>query len=261
MLTRIKNRVLDRMARRKYAPRIAVENQPNLRRLGSNYGGWTFEPSIDLRGATLVSCGLGEDASFDVEIAAAFNARVILVDPTPRAIAHFEEIRSRYGQATVSGYSKGGKQPASAYDLRAITADSLVLEPSALWIENTRLKFFAPPNLEHVSHSIVNLHNSSSTSAGYIEVNAITLETLMDKYQLSAIPLMKLDIEGAEGKVIENALAKRIYPRQLLVEFDEMNLPSERSQETAEATDLLLRQAGYACRYYDGMSNFLYMRS
>ena len=260
MLARIKNRVLDRMARRKYAPQIEVKNRPSLRRLGSHYGGWTFEPSSDLKGATILSCGLGEDASFDVEFAAAFNARVIIIDPTPRAILHFTELRSRLGQAATEDYSKGGKQPAGAYDMRAIGADSLVLEPSALWIENTRLKFYAPQNLAHVSHSIVNLHNSSSQSAGYIDVSAITLEALMEKHGLDTIPLMKLDIEGAEGKVIESALQKGTYPRQLLVEFDEMNLPSDRSKKTAEETDRRLREAGYACGYFDGMSNFLYIR-
>ena len=260
MLTRVKNHVLDRMARRKYAPAIKVEKGPNLRRLGSAYGGWTFEPSSDLERATIVSCGLGEDASFDVEFAAAFNATVIIVDPTPRAIAHFAQMRGRFGQPAVSAYSKGGKQPSTAYDLRTIADDSLVLEPSALWIENTRLKFYAPQNLEHVSHSIVNLHNSSAPNAGHIEVCAITLDSLIDKYRLGAIPLMKLDIEGAEGKVIESALGECIYPRQLLVEFDEMNIPSDRSKKTAEATDRLLRQAGYACRYFDGTSNFLYTR-
>ena len=260
MLERFKNRILDRVARRKYAPQIEVDQRPSLRRLGSHYGGWTFEPSSDLKGATIVSCGLGEDASFDVEFAAAFNARVILVDPTPRAIVHFTEIRSRMGQAPTEGYSKGGKQPAAAYDMRALGANSLVLEPSALWIENTRLKFYAPQNLAHVSHSIVNLHNSSSESAGYIEVSAITLETLMEKHGLEAIPLMKLDIEGAEGKVIESALQRGICPRQLLVEFDEMNLPSDRSKKTVEETDRRLREAGYTCGNFDGMSNFLYIR-
>jgi hypothetical protein len=128
MLARIKNRVLDRMARRKYAPQIEVENRPELRS-SADYRGLTFEPSSDLKGATILSCGLGEDASFDVEFAAAFNARVIIIDPTPRAILHFTELRSRLGQAATEGYSKGGKQPAGSYDMRAIGADSLVLEP------------------------------------------------------------------------------------------------------------------------------------
>ena len=124
------------------------------------------------------------------------------------------------------------RRKATASGLRSAddSRGSLVLEPSALWIENTRLKFYAPQNAEHVSHSIVNLHNSSSANAGHIEVSAMTLESLIEKHRLGAIPLMKLDIEGAEGKVIESALEKRIYPRQLLVEFDEMNLPSDRSK-------------------------------
>src|ERR1700732_601578 len=146
MLSRIKNRVLSRLARRKYAPDIAIDRAPGLVRLGSSYGGWTFEPSSDLQGSTILSCGLGEDASFDVDFASAFQARVIIVDPTPRAIAHFREIMTRAGQPAVTEYVKGGKQPTTAYDLHKVAADALVLEPSALWIENTRLKFYAPQN-------------------------------------------------------------------------------------------------------------------
>jgi FkbM family methyltransferase len=261
MLTRIRKFVLNRIARRKYAPGIKVENRPNLRRLGSFYGGWMLEPSSDLEHATIVSCGLGEDASFDVEFAAAFDATVIIVDPTPRAIAHFTEMRTRLGQPALSAYSKGGKQPATAYDLGTVSADSLVLEPSAIWIENTRLKFYAPRNSASVSHSIVNLHNSSSQDASYIEVTAMTLESVLQKYGLTSIPLLKLDIEGAEGKVIENILGKRIYPRQLLVEFDDMVVPSERAKKSSEATDQLLRKAGYTCCFFDGLCSFLYMRS
>src|SRR5882672_10804467 len=136
MLSRIKNRVLSRLARRKYAPDIAIDRAPGLVRLGSSYGGWTFEPSSDLQRSTIVSCGLGEDASFDVDFASAFQARVIIVDPTPRAITHFTEMKARVGQPAVVNYVKGGKQPATAYDLRAVSANALILEPSALWIEN-----------------------------------------------------------------------------------------------------------------------------
>jgi FkbM family methyltransferase len=205
-----------------------------------------------------VSCGLGEDASFDVDFASAFHATVIIVDPTPRAITHFTEMKARVGQPAVVNYAKGGKQPATAYDLRAVSACALILEPSALWTENTRLKFYAPQNPDDVSHSIVDLQCTSSHSDRYLEVTAVTLETLIEKYALSTIPLMKLDIEGAEVKVIQSALDKRIFPRQLLVEFDEMNFPSDRSKKNAEDTDRALRQAGYKCRYFDGVSNFLY---
>ena len=39
----------------------------------------------------------GEDASFDVEFTTRFKARIIIVDPTPRAIDHFEAIQKRLG--------------------------------------------------------------------------------------------------------------------------------------------------------------------
>src|ERR1700722_11426338 len=260
MLSRIRNGVINRLARRKYSPNISIDQAPALRRLGSKYGGWTFEPSSDLQQSTIVSCGLGEDASFDVEFAAAYDARVIIVDPTPRAIAHFAEMQARFGQPAVSQSTTGGKQPATAYDLRTASVNTLILEPSALWIENTRLKFYPPQNASNVSHSIVNLHGSSPESDSYIEVPAVTLESLVEKYALAAISLMKLDIEGAEGRVIRSAMEKGIYPRQLLVEFDEMSYPSERSKKSAEETDGLLGQSGYPCRYFDGISNFLYTR-
>ena len=259
MLARIRNRIFDRLARRKYAPAIEVHRTTDLLRLGSSYGGWTFELSRDLCHTTILSCGLGEDASFDVEFAARFDARVIIVDPTPRALVHFEEIQKRLGQPATQSYVKGGKQPATSYDLSGVAKAALILEPSALWVENTRLKFYAPPNPEHVSHSIINFQNNYAQNSPHIEVLAATPEALLDKYGLKAIQLMKLDIEGAEVDVINHMLEKSILPRQLLVEFDEMNCPSDRSKRNVEITDRLLRLAGYGCCYFDGLANFLYV--
>jgi hypothetical protein len=65
----------------------------SLERLGTEYGGWTFIDEKKLYDSTIISAGLGEDASFDVEFAQKYNSRVIIVDPTPRAIQHFEEIK------------------------------------------------------------------------------------------------------------------------------------------------------------------------
>ena len=214
--------------------------------------------SSDLQFSTIISCGLGEDASFDVEIASKFNAKVIIVDPTPRAILHFEEIQKRIGQSAIHGYVKGGTQPTVSYDLSRVTKDSLILEPFALWVEITKIKFFAPPNPDHVSHSIINFQNNYSRSTPHIEVPTITLEALLEKHQVKAVQLMKLDIEGAEVDVIKHMLEKSIFPRQVLLEFDELNVPSVRAKRNAEDTDKALRQAGYECRYFDGVSNFLY---
>ena len=258
MLARIKKRILRQLTRWKYAPAINVESTRDLIRLGSNYGGWTLQPSKDLHHSTILSCGLGEDASFDIEFASQFNARVIMVDPTPRALIHFREIQLRVGKPAAHAYVKGGQQPTTSYDLSRIDKGALILEPSALWIENTKLKFYAPRNPDHVSHSIINFQNNYTDETKHIEVAALTPETLIDKYALATIPLMKLDIEGAEVSVIKHMIEKWIRPRQLLVEFDEMNFPSDRSKKNAEDTDRILRLAGYTCCYFDSRANFLY---
>jgi len=259
MLVDLANRIRHRLARRKYAPAVNLQRSANLLRLGSDYGGWTFEPSADLQDSVIVSCGLGEDASFDVEFASRFRAKVIIVDPTPRAILYFNEIQGRVGQPAAQKYVKGGKQPIDSYDLRKIAKNSLILEPSALWVENTKLKFFAPVNPEHVSHSIVNYQNDYAQTTSHIEVAAITPETLLARHQLNAVPLIKLDIEGAEKDVIRRLLEKSIHVRQVLVEFDEMSFPSYRSKKNVEDTDRILTQAGYVCRHFDGGTNFLYV--
>ena len=219
MLSRLIKRVFNHLARRQYMPKIEVKRSTKLLKLGSGYGGWTFDLSEDLHNSVIVSAGLGEDGSFDVEFASRFDAKVIIVDPTPRAILHFEAIQNRIGQPAELAYRDGGKLPVRSYDLRGITEGSLILERSALWIEQTTLKFFSPPNPNHVSHSIDNFQNGYSQATPYIDVPAITLEGLLDKYGLKSIPLLKLDIEGAEIEVIRHMLNGPIRPRQILVEL------------------------------------------
>lgn len=246
------NRLAARLNRIRFSPGIEVRGRCELMTLGSGYGGWTFEPSPDLQGATILSAGLGEDASFDIEFANRFDARVIMVDPTPRAVAHFHAIMERMGEPATATYAKGGRQPIAAYDLSA--RPSLQLEPVALWTEATRLRFHAPPDPRHVSHSIVNFQNGYSTDSPWIEVPAMPPERIT-----CCPPLMKLDIEGAEIEVIAHMMRVGFKPRQILVEFDEMTLPSARSKQRARATAAVLDAAGYECRYFDGYSCYLFI--
>jgi FkbM family methyltransferase len=256
----LRKRVERRLKRHFFDPRIEVERADGLVTLGSSYGAWTFEPRPELEGSTILSCGLGEEASFDVEFATRFGARVILVDPTPRAIGHFDAISARLGRPSEASYSPGGKQNVAAYDLSALTPRSLVLEPSALWVENTTLKFYSPPDPAHVSHSISNFQNDYAQDTPHIEVAAVSPRQLLQKHGIETVPLVKMDIEGAELDVIPHMLETGILPGQLLVEYDEMNFPSRRSMLRIQSVDAKLRAAGYKCRHFDGESNFLYCR-
>jgi len=236
----------------------------DLVHLGSEYGGWTFIDDRDLTGSTIISAGLGEDASFDVEFADKYGANVIVVDPTPRAIEHFRAISERLGSKRDAGYSPGGRQPASAYDLSNIVPGSLTLIGKALWNESVKLKFFEPLDPRHVSHSIVNYQHSYSDATSYIEVQAITLTELVDELNLEPkdIPLIKLDIEGAEIEVLTRAISTDGFkPRQILVEFDELNVPSKRGFERVSEVHQLLTLSDYKMVWTNGQADFLYLRT
>ena len=215
-----------------------------------------------LNGCTIISAGLGEDASFDIEFASRYNAKVIMVDPTPRAIIHFELIESSLGSTASQKYSNTGCQPIGSYDLSRIEKNNLVLVPKALWNENTSLDFYEPPNPENVSHSILNIQNYYSKSTKSIKVDAITLEFLLEELSLkvSDIPIMKLDIEGAEIEVLRRCVETGILTRQILVEFDELNFPSSKGLARVTEVDELLRNSGYNILKTDGQSNFLYYK-
>lgn len=107
--------------RLRYGPKIEVSPHPGLTFLGSRYGGWHFIEEPGLPGSTIISCGLGEDASFDVEFAARYNARVLLVDPTPRAVAHYRMIEVRLGEGRTTTYSPDGRLAPESYDLSRLS--------------------------------------------------------------------------------------------------------------------------------------------
>jgi FkbM family methyltransferase len=238
-----------------YQPSIRIDHAPNVLRLGSKgYGEWAFLDGEALRGSTIVSVGLGEDATFDVEFAARYGAKVVMVDPTPRAIAHFRQIQARLGQPATMAY-RLGSQPAEAYDLRALDSNSLTLVEKALWIDGKPVKFFQPANEKHVSHSITQHQDTP-----FIEVPSVTPRFLVEQFGSALLTLWKLDIEGAEIGVLDSMLDDGILPDQILVEYDVCVVPSRESKETCEATDRRLRQAGYRCVYVEGR-NYSYARS
>ena len=234
----------------------------NIVHLGSESCGWSFIDDGDLQGCTIISAGLGEDASFDVEFAKKYGAKVIMVDPTPRAIEHFNKILENIGKKRARAYSKSARQPVEAYDLEYIDSTKLILVKKALWIENTRLKFFSPPNPHHVSHSIVNYQQGYSGDTSYIEVETITMPQLLKEFDLNHkdIPLIKLDIEGAEIEVLHHCMSHDIKPRQILVEFDELNAPSVKGFERVDKIHETLCENGYQLVRTDGQADFLYLR-
>lgn len=260
MIREALEKVVHEVRRCIYRPDVRVTARLETVYLGTTYGGWSFLDDPSLHGATVVSCGLGEDASFDVAFARRFDAKVLIVDPTPRAIEHARGILDRIGQPRQRDYVRGGKQPLDAYDLTGLSPEQLTVIPKALWIRNGKIKFFHPKDPEHVSHSIINYQNEYSAETAYTEVETITIEEIMKGWKLDSLPLVKLDIEGAEVDVILDMMTKRIHPLQILVEFDELNVPSRRAKNRFETAKDRLLSDGYQLVFFDGRADFLFAR-
>ena len=129
-------------------------------------------PATLLEESSVCYCvGVGEDITFDLALIERFGCQVFAFDPTPRAIQHVKATTSAVG--------------------------SFHFYPVGLWSADGRLKFFAPQNPCHVSHSIVNLQGTT----GYFEAECKRLSTIMRELEHTSLDLLKLDIEGAEYEV------------------------------------------------------------
>lgn len=227
--------------------------------LGSAYGGWSFLKNVDLKNKYIISAGLGEDASFDVELISKYNCKIISVDPTPRAIKHHKEIIQNSGKKNSKPYTNGGKQKITSYDLTHINSENYILIKKALFdVENQEIKFYSPQNKNYVSHSVIDFSNDSKD---YIKVNSITVENILNRFNISDLEILKLDIEGAETKVLNHILDKKIFPKQILVEFDVLkNINKETIEQFEKVHNNLLSSNYKLLKTNSPFPNFLYVR-
>lgn len=168
-----------------------------LERLGSNYGGW-FVPTGELNSDSIVySAGIGGDITFDQALIKLRGCAIHAFDPTPTAIQY---VAKQLSHGKVSSL--------------------FIFKPVGLWDSDTELKFFAPKTRGWVgSYSALNLQGTGDQEA--ISVPVKRLSVLMDENGHAFIDLLKMDIEGAEYKVINEILEKNIPVRWLCIEFDQ----------------------------------------
>ena len=185
MIRQIRSRALQTL--------LAVLLQPNesgLVRLGSAYGGWWVPEDALSPGAVAYCAGAGEDITFDLALHER-GLRVTTFDPTPRAIEH------------VNGLQVGDA--------------GFRFVPVGWWDEEAELRFYAPRNPSHVSHSAVNLQGTDTYFTAPVKSVAALARELGD----SDLEIVKMDIEGAEIRVIESMLDNGPLPRVLCIEFDQ----------------------------------------
>jgi FkbM family methyltransferase len=183
-------------------------------RFGSEYGGWNLATAGIERDSVVYSFGVGEDASFDMDLIERFDLKVHAFDPTPRSI---EWVR------------------------RQDLPGGFVLHEVGLAAHDGTVSFNPPQNPVHVSHTVL---DRPSTRDKAITVPVKRLGSIMSELGHDRIDVLKMDIEGAEYEVLEDLGHSGIRPRQILVEFHH-RFPGVGVARTRKAI-AALRSMGYA---------------
>ncbi len=178
-------------------------------RIGTEYGGWNFNPTLINKDSVVYSAGIGEDISFDLGFIAKFGATVHGFDPTPKSIR----------------WVKTQQLP-----------PQFVLHEYGIAPTDGELVFHAPENPNHVSLSVVERANKTER----IVLPVRELAGIMKELGHDHIDLLKMDIEGSEYEVIEDLLARKLPIRQLLVEYHH-RFPGIGNDKTQASIDLLER--------------------
>ena len=194
-----------------------------MKRFGTKYGGFYYPENLDgLNESSIIYCiGAGEDISHDIEISHKLNSKVYIIDPTPRAITHYNHIKEVFDGKTKPLYSDtfGGGDPFNYWKLmleNKINTNQIIYKNYGVGIEEGIQKFYLPSNEEYVSGSLV----EGMKGTKYIDVNVKKLKSIMNDLGHNKIDLLKMDIEGSECDVIENMLEDKIYPKYLAVKFN-----------------------------------------
>ena len=224
-----------------------VKNSLPLISLGSKYGRKTFCDIFPIdKNLQIISAGVGEDISFDIEFLNRFKAVIILVDPTPVAIQHFEMIKDRIGLDSIDQYSPNSRQSANSYNLIKVTKDNLIFVPQALWKDQSLLHFHLPPDDSRDSSGSINsIHNFYRASEKQITVQTTTVLKICEENDFNEIDILKLDIEGSALEVLVSMFFEDIYPIQILLEIDEIHFPSFRSKYRAFKLFKILKKNRY----------------
>lgn len=146
--------------------------------------------------SVVYSLGVGGDVSFDRSIAENFGAPVYLYDPTPASIGFMELLRLREPDSRV--------------------LDLLKFFPIGAWSEDTVLRFDMTP----LGGSASAVEEVGKNRTDYFEARCETVKTMMRNNGHDHIDVLKMDIEGAAEGVMDSVLAEKIFPTQIVAEFE-----------------------------------------
>ncbi len=201
-----------RLFKRLFPVTVRPEHQVQMpyQKIGSDYGFVAVPEGSIGPDSVVYSVGAGLDVHSDVDTARAFGCQVFIFDPTPRAAEHFRQLKEKTARGEVM-YAEAGPP----YQATPEVMDRLIYKELAMWDKDEPVQFFVPENPEYVSHSITNILAATKS----IEVPARRLATLMRDLGHERVDYLKLDIEGAEFRVVDDIVASGADVRVLYLEY------------------------------------------
>jgi FkbM family methyltransferase len=189
---------------------LDVSAVPGLKKLGSSDAGWTV-PADSIDASWTCWCvGAGADVTFDIDLLNRHGARVRSFDP----FHVFGEMAQR----------QANDNPLySFHEVAVAPADG----PLIMW---------GRQDLEQGGVSAVNLYGTRQS----FERPGKTLATLKNELGDERVDLLKLDIEGSEYDVLENADLKALGVRVLCIELHG-SVPARRAIDLVDG----IRSQGY----------------
>ena len=188
-----------------------------MEKLGTDYGGWLIPKKISLNENSIVySGGAGEDISFDLKLQDKYNCWIIIIDPTKKAIKHYEEVKIFYKDNNFK--FTGNIQKDYIQNIKNLNVDfnKIIFLDIGLYNKKDLLKFYKQDNSNYVSQSLEN--NMFGNNYDIVKVD--TIKNIMNELNHNNIDLLKLDIEGSECDVLDKMLDDNILPKYLCIELD-----------------------------------------
>lgn len=188
-----------------------------MEKLGTDYGGWLIPKNISLNENSIVYLGgAGEDISFDLKLQDKYNCWIVVIDPTKKAIKHYEEVKIFYKDNKFN--FTGNIQKDYIKNIKNLNIDfnKIIFLDIGLYNKKDLLKFYKQDNSNYVSQSLEN--NMFGNNYDIVKVD--TIKNIMNDLNHDNVDLLKLDIEGSECDVLDKMLDDNILPKYLCIEFD-----------------------------------------